>query len=53
MAIYFINSKELLENLIFIISLKDHYNHYGSVVYSMGVMRKSACLVINPITVYS
>ena len=45
--------KESLETLIFIINFKDHYNHYERVVYSMDVMRQSACLVINQITVYS
>ena len=49
MAILFINLKELLESLILMIDLKISLN----VGYNMVIMRQSACLVVNPITVYS
>ena len=49
MAILLINLKELLESLIEMIDLKILFN----VGYNMDIMRQSACLVVNPITVYS
>ena len=52
MAMSFIQ-KNPLESLILMISLKKIIKHYKRVEYSMNVMRRSACLVINPITVYS
>ena len=54
MVIKFINSKELLENLILVsdqfIKIVKRYIRVG---YNLGIMRQSACLVLNPITVYS
>ena len=46
------NLNELLENLILVINLKYH-KRYIEVGYNLDSMRQSACLVLNPITVYS
>ena len=46
-----LNSNELLENLIFVIDSKRL--RYIKVGYNLDVMRQFACLVLNPITVYS
>ena len=46
-------TKELLENLILVINSKKFYKSYIKVEYNLGVMRQSACVVLNPITVYS
>ena len=48
-----INSDELLENLILVIISKKIVKRYIKVGYNLDVMRQSACLVLNPITVYS
>ena len=50
MVILFINSKELLKNLILVINLKILLSNVG---YNLDVTRPSACLVLNPTTVYS
>ena len=52
MVILFINSNELLENLILVINSKI-VKRYIRVGYNLDIMRQSACLVLNPITVYS
>ena len=46
------NLKELLDSLILVINLKRLLNVKG-VGYNMDIMRQSACLVVNPITVDS
>ena len=48
MMINLINSKELLVNLILMINSK----RLSNVIY-LAVTRQFACLVLNPITVYS
>ena len=48
-----INSNELLGNLILVINLKKIIKLYIKVEYNLDVMRQSACLVLNPVTVYS
>ena len=53
MVIKFINSKELLENQILSEQFKKITRRYITVGYNLDVMRQSACLVLNPITVYS
>ena len=53
MVISFINSKELLENLRLVIISKRLSNVIKKNGYNLDIMRHSACLVINPITVYS
>ena len=53
MVIKFKNSNELLENLIFSDQFKKIIKRYIKVGYNLDVMRQSACLVLNPITVYS
>ena len=53
MVIQFINSNELLENLILVINSKKIVKRYIKIGYSLDVMPQSACLVLNPITVYS
>ena len=53
MVISFINSNELLENLILVINSKKIVKRYIGVGYNLDIMRQSACLVLNPITVYS
>ena len=49
--IKFINSKELLETPILLIHLKDTKCYKNE--YNMVIMRQSASLVVNPITMYS
>ena len=48
---------KLLESLLYIVIVVSNskYNkkRYKKVGYNMGIMRQSACLVVNPITVYS
>ena len=54
MVIMFINSKELLENLILVIQLEEIIKRYKKKVgYNLDIMRQSICLVVNPFTVYS
>ena len=53
MVIKSINSNELLENLILVINSKKIVKRYIRVGYNLDIMRQSACLVLNPITVYS
>ena len=53
MVIKFINSNELLKNLILVINSKKIFERYIKDGYHLDVMRQSACLVVNPITVYS
>ena len=57
MAIWSLNSNESLESLLFMISLKGSSTiiKYWDIHCSMplDVQRMSACLVINPIMVYS
>ena len=53
MVIWLINSKELLENLILVINSKRLSNVIKKVGYNLDIMRQSACLVVNLITVYS
>ena len=53
MVVLFINSKELLENLILVISSKGKSNVIKEVGYNMGITQQTACLVVNPITLYS
>ena len=53
MVIQFINSNELLENLILVINSKKIVKRYIKIGYSLDVMPQSACLVLKPITVYS
>ena len=53
MVIQFINSNELLEILILVINSKKIVKRYIRVGYNLDIMRQSACLVLNPITVYS
>ena len=52
MVIKFINLKVLLEKLIFVINSKILSNVI-KIKYNLDCMRQSACLVVNPITVYS
>ena len=47
------NLKELLENLILVINLKRLLNIIKKLGYNMDIMRQSAYLVVNPITVDS
>ena len=49
------NLKELLEGLILVINLKRLMilKDIKRVGYNMDIWRQSACLVVNPITVYS
>ena len=51
MLFKFINSKDLLENQILLIHLKDTKCYKNE--YNMDIMRQSASLVVNPITMYS
>ena len=53
MVIWFINSNELLENLILVINSKKIVKRCIRVGYNLDIMRQSACLVLTPITVYS
>ena len=53
MVILFINSNELLENLILVINSKKIVKRYIRVGYNLDILQKSACLVLNPIMVYS
>ena len=53
MVIYFINSKRIVRNPNFSDQLKKIVKHYIRVGYNLDIMRQSACLVLNPITVYS
>ena len=55
MVIYYmyINLNELSENLILAIHSKMIIKRYIKVGYNLDVMRQSACLVADPITVYS
>ena len=53
MVIKFINLKELLESLILGANFKKIIKRYERVGYNMDIMRQSACLVVNPIMVYS
>ena len=53
MVIKSINSNELLENLILVINSKKIVKRYIRVGYNLDIMRQSACLILNPITVYS
>ena len=53
MVIKFINLKELLESLILGANLKKIIKRYERMGYNMDIMRQSACLVVNPIMVYS
>ena len=48
-----IKLKEINRNPNFAINLKRLLNVIKKVVYSVGIMLQSACLVVNPITVYS
>ena len=43
----------MLESLILAINLKRLLNVIERVGYDMDIMRKSTCLVVNPITLYS
>ena len=53
MVIQFMNLKELLENLVLVVNLKKIMKRYKRVRCNMDIMRQSACLVLNPITVYN
>ena len=53
MVIKSINSNELLENLILVINSKKIVKRYIRVGYNLDIMRQSACLILNLITVYS
>ena len=53
MVIKVINSKELLENLILVIDSKRLSNVIKKSWIYLGIMRQSACLVVNLIAVYS
>ena len=53
MVIKSINSNELLENLILVNNSKKIVKRYIRVGYNLDIMQQSACLVLNPITVYS
>ena len=53
MVILFINSNELLENLILVINSKKIVKRYIRVGYNLDILQQSACLVLNPIMVYS
>ena len=54
MVIWSKNSDELLENLILVVNSKRYIvKRYIRVGYNLDIMRQSACLVLNPITVYS
>ena len=53
MVIKIINSNESLENLIFSDHFKKIVKRYIRVGYNLDIKRQSACLVLNPITVYS
>ena len=52
MVIKFINSNELLEDLILVINSNKVVKRNIRVGYNLDIMRQSACLVLNPITVY-
>ena len=43
---------QIVEKRSFHDQFKKIVNHYKRVGYSVGILRQSACLVINPITVY-
>ena len=49
----FISSKEVLENLVSLIYSERLLNVIKKVGYHLDIGRKSASLVVNPITVYS
>ena len=53
MVIKFINSNELLENLILVTKFKKIAKRYIRVGYNLDILRQSACLVLNLIKVYS
>ena len=53
MVILFINSNKLLENHNFSDQFKKIAQRYVRYRYDVDVMRQSACLVLNPIMVYS
>ena len=53
LVIKFINSNGLLESLVLVIYSKKIVKRYVRVEYNMDIMRQTACLVLNPITVYS
>ena len=52
MVILFINSKELLENHILVINSK-RLSNVIKLGHNLDIMQQSACLDVNPITVYS
>ena len=47
------SSNELSENLILVINSKNIIKRYIKVGYNLDAMRQYACLVLNPIMVYS
>ena len=53
MTTWFINSIGSLESILFIFSLKGSSSIINCGLYCMGIMRQSACLVLNSITVYN
>ena len=53
MVILFINLKELLESLILVINIRILLYVIKRVGYNVDIIRQSACLVVNPITVIS
>ena len=53
MVILFVNLKELFGKSSFSGQFKRIIKHYKRVGYNMDIIRQSACLVVDPITVYS
>ena len=53
MVLWFINSNEFLENPNFSDQFKKIVKRYIRVGHNLDIMRQSACLVLNQITVYS
>ena len=51
MVTWFTNLRNLLEGMIFLFNSEKISTRYRRIGYNLNVMRKSACLVFNPITV--
>ena len=51
MVTWFTNLRNLLEGMIFLSNLEKNITRYRPIGYNLNVMRQSACLVFNPITV--
>ena len=51
MVTWFTNLRNSLEVMVFLFSLEKIITRYRRIGYNLNVMRQSACLVFNPITV--